>query len=107
MHLFRSFLGLGLVLSFALLAPVALPAGGGRERTQIRRCNSAGARFIQETCSLRVSPFKDAISLRNVKAGTPIHVLRAWEDSCGSNWLHIQIITFESPQSVVRGWVNV
>tara|TARA_Y100001968_G_C18852328_1_gene478651 strand:+ start:130 stop:465 length:336 start_codon:yes stop_codon:yes gene_type:complete len=107
----RTLIGWGLLLSFALCGPVSLPAGGGSlNRNPIRRSEDAGTFYAGDFCELRSSPSTDAPSLRMIQTGTPIRVLRAWNDSQGNDWLHIQMASLEIVKdfdSVTRGWVNV
>ena len=111
MNSITSLIGWGLLLSFALLGPVSLPAGGVTlSRVSIRRYEKNTSYFAGDLCLLRVRPSVDSESLRLIPPGTPIRILRAWNDKHGENWLQIQITSFEllnvigSPN---RGWINV
>ena len=101
----------GWVLGVALLAPAALPAGGGeRRQPEIRRSDSSGPLFAGTSCELRVSPLAVAPSLRRLAVGTPLNVLRRWHGDDGKDWLQVQIASGsgECLAGVVRrGWLNV
>tara|TARA_Y100001968_G_scaffold280661_1_gene277376 strand:- start:316 stop:651 length:336 start_codon:yes stop_codon:yes gene_type:complete len=107
----RSLLGWGLLLSFALLGPISLPAGGGSKLTHsIRRNNSSRSTIISEYYSLKSSPSLDSPSLRVLQAGTPISILKVWTSSHGDNWLLVKINSIELVDVIglpKRGWVNV
>jgi len=111
MRSIRSLLGWGLLLSFALLAPISLPAGGASQSTiAIRRSDGIGPILAGGNCNLRASPSVDAPSLRILQAGTPIRVLRIWSCPDGNHWVQIKILSFELVEvidSPTRGWVNV
>ena len=107
----RSLLGWGLLLSFALLGPIYLPAGGGSQFTQsIRRNNSSRSTIIGEYYYLKSSPSVDSPSLRVLEAGTPISILKVWTSSNGENWLLVKINSVELADDIglpKRGWLNV
>ena len=107
----RSLIGWGLLLSFALLGPVSLPAGGGSlSRNFVRRSEESAPHFAGDLCELRVSPNADSTSLRVIPAGTPLRVLRSWHSSDGHYWLQVQVLSFHFDEllgSVTRGWVHV
>ena len=106
-----SLLGWGLLLSFALLGPVALPAGGGSIfKEVIRRSEERSPIFAGDSCALRASPSANAPSLRIIQPGTPLRVLRFWQSPEGINWIQIQIVSLDFAEvvgSASRGWVNV
>ena len=111
MNFMRSILGWGLLLSFALLAPVSLPAGGiSQSNLAIKRLNDRDSRFAGNKCYLRASPSLDSPSLRTLCAGTPIRVLRIWHAPDGGHWVQVKLISINFTGvigSVTRGWVNV
>ena len=111
MKAIRSLLGWGLLLSFALLAPVTLPAGGGSQsRFSIRRSDENGPVLLRDYCLLRSSPCVDSPSLRTLKPGTPIDILRIWHSSDGDTWILVQTNSIDFVEVVglaKRGWVNV
>lgn len=94
------------LLGFALLAPAALPAGGGERRIpEVRRRQSALEPLLPAAChSLRCSPEHQAPVLARVDSGVPLRVLRQWFSPEGRRWLQV-----ESPSSAVqlrrRGWL--
>tara|TARA_Y100001968_G_scaffold330877_1_gene383860 strand:+ start:568 stop:903 length:336 start_codon:yes stop_codon:yes gene_type:complete len=107
----RSFWGWFLLLSFALLAPVALPAGGAsRNKDLLSNDASIGPMLAGSSCELRAYPSIAEPPLRTIQAGTPIRILRLWHDQDGVDWLHVQISSFRSLDqvpSVNRGWISV
>ena len=107
----RFLLRWGCVLGVALVAPVALPAGGAYERAEyhIRRCGNSGPILAGKSCLLRVSPFLNAPSLRRIELGTPLRMLSSWESPKGKQWLRVQIVSRDifGKANRLKGWVNV
>ncbi len=99
------------LLGVALLAPVALPAGGGELKSpEIRRRELFDPLVVNNTCSLRVSPILVAPELCNLDIGTPIRILRIWQSADGTDWLYVQIASIDTsglPSVAKRGWINV
>ena len=108
----RSLFSWGILLSFALFAPVSLPAGGiDGGKNEIRRSyQSCDPIFVGKFCQLRLIPYSDAPTLRTLKPGTFLRVIRIWKDYEGNNWLKVQISSIgfiENTGLVTRGWLNV
>ncbi len=105
------FIRLSWVLAVALLAPVALPAGGGDfHQPEIRRRGSFGPLLAGKRCALRTSPLAIAPILRTLEIGTPIEPLRYWKSGDGKSWLQVKVTFAEAMElhsSVRRGWVNL
>ena len=106
-----SLIGWSMLLSFALLGPVSLPAGGASiSRIFIRRSEETGTYLAGDFCQLRTSPLTDSPSLKKIPFGTPLRVLRRWNSPNGDQWLQVQTssLNFDGlVLSVTRGWVNV
>ena len=111
MALILSCLRWGWLLSFALLLPIALPAGGAQiNRDQIGRFDGSSQIGAGVFCEIRVTPSTSSRVLRTVSIGTPIKILRTWESPLGVNWFHIQISSLPLIDlSVIpkRGWVKL
>ncbi|WP_413441510.1 SH3 domain-containing protein [Synechococcus sp. MIT S1220] len=92
------------LLSVALLAPAALPAGGAeRHQPQLRRRSDRDQRlFTVSSTDLRLSPVTMAPVLRNLAEGTQLRVLRRWRGDDGQHWFHVQELTGEN----CRGWMR-
>lgn len=81
------------LLGFALLAPAALPAGGGERRIpEVRRRQSALEPLLGSAClSLRCAPERQAPVLARVDSGVPLRVLRQWFSPQGRRWLQVEM----------------
>ena len=94
------------LLGFALLAPAALPAGGGERRIpEVRRRQSALEPLLTSTClSLHCAPERQAPVLAEVAAGVPLRVLRQWFSPQGRRWLRVEF-SGSSGTAPRRGWL--
>ncbi|MFM9110072.1 MAG: SH3 domain-containing protein [Prochlorococcaceae cyanobacterium] len=80
------------LLGLALLAPVALPAGGGERRLpQVRRRESLREPLLSQVgADLQVAPRRPAPVLAEVDAGQPLRLLRSWWAPDGRRWLRVE-----------------
>ena len=92
------------LLAIALLAPAALPAGGGERRApQVRRRSSGdGPLYTVSSGTLRHSPMVVAPRLGSLHSGTPLRLLHHWAADDGLDWLYVQ----EVSGSLRRGWLR-
>jgi hypothetical protein len=79
------------LLGFALITPVALPAGGGDRRAPELRRRTAGDPLLStRTVALRVAPEQRAPALQQLGSGEPLRVVRSWRARSGQRWLQVQ-----------------
>jgi hypothetical protein len=91
----------GALLSFALFAPVALPAGGAERRCpEVRRRSTGEPLLSTGGHALQSSPEQQAPVLTELQPDQPLRVLRSWRDRRGDQWLQV-----ESAER--RGWLAV
>lgn len=87
------------LLGLALLAPVALPAGGAdRDRPGLRRRGSGEPFFALGGQRLQESPHHQAPQLAAADAALPLELLTIWWDGRGERWLRVR-------QGSRRGWL--
>ena len=85
---------LGWLLGIALLAPVALPAGGGsRNKTQIMYTKSTELSFAGDSCFLLKSPSLSSPTLCRLNLSTPLKVIRIWDNNDGNRWIQVRILS--------------
>ncbi len=94
------------LLGFALLAPAALPAGGGEHRLpQPRRRESRREPLVVgDRSSLQTSPQRQAPVLARLEPGTPLRVLQEWMGADGQGWWQVEIPHRSAQPS--RGWLS-
>lgn len=91
------------LLGVALMAPAALPAGGGDCRQpQVRRRSGSGPLHTASNQVLRISPISVAPCLRTLEVGTSVRLLRRWSAADGQDWLHVQTLDTDRR----RGWLR-
>ena len=93
------------LLGFALLAPAALPAGGGERRLpEVRRRERGLDPLLTQACmSLRCAPEHQAPVLVQLDSGVPLRVLRHWLSPAGRPWLRVE--TISGVGEAARGWL--
>ncbi|WP_254944472.1 SH3 domain-containing protein [Cyanobium sp. AMD-g] len=93
------------LLGFALLAPAALPAGGGDRRLPDvrRRERQAEPLLSNGTVGLHCAPRCQAPVLARLETGAPLRVLREWMEPGGRRWLQVEASTAAGQPS--RGWL--
>ncbi|MEB3234668.1 MAG: SH3 domain-containing protein [Cyanobacteriota bacterium] len=94
------------MLSFALVAPAALPAGGAERRSpEVRRRQAAAEPLLASSAlALQCAPQQQAPVLAPVAIGEPLRVLRRWAGDNGQRWLQVELVG-GAPGSVRRGWL--
>ncbi len=102
----------GCLLSLALVAPIALPAGGA-SKTKIEFLNRIDSDicFAGDTCFLYPYPSLSVESKNNIDLGTTIRIIRSWKNPDGSDWVQVQLpnhtLFDASCLKSRRGWINV
>jgi hypothetical protein len=94
------------LLGFALVAPAALPAGGGDRRLpEVRRRQSALDPLLSSTClNLQCAPQRQAPLLVKVEAGVPLRVVHEWVSPAGRRWLRVEASSRGGGPT--RGWLR-
>ena len=93
------------VLGLALVAPAALPAGGGdRRQPEVRRRQQGGSEPLLNamTMTLHCAPRCQAPVLRSLEPGVPLRVLRSWLAPNGRRWLQVEAA---AAAGTSRGWL--
>jgi len=87
------------LLGFALIGPVALPAGGADRRLPELRRRSAGEPWLStRPQTLQAAPERRAPALAQLRSDQPLRVVRSWHSPSGERWLQVEADTR-------RGWV--
>ena len=109
MNLISTFIIWIWLLGISLVIPTSLPAGGSQKSIIQHRENNIGSPLIAlKDFNLLSSASINASILSNVKAGTPVNVLKAWDSNETGQWLLVNILIQNFHQlSYKRGWVNI
>jgi hypothetical protein len=93
-------LRLAWLFGLALMAPIALPAGGAeRDQPGLRRRRTGEPLLATAPQKLQISPHHQAPLLGAVAdAGMPYEILQTWFSSEGERWCRVR-------QGSLRGWL--
>ncbi len=98
------------LLGLALLAPTALPAGGGEMcQPSIRRREENSPLLSNQGLSLFLSPILSAPTLYLLENGTPLEILHSWHAEDGSRWFYVKTLSgirSLAIKSENRGWIS-
>ncbi len=99
------------LISFALIAPITLPAGGiQRNLSDFMLLNNSKEIILKSNCSLYSFPKNYAKKLRVLPSGSFISILRRWNSDESEMWLRVELATnqfFENPNQTTRGWIKI
>jgi len=99
------------LISFALFAPIYLPAGGIQKNLNCLSCfNKAKEIVLDSNCNIYVTPDLYSKKLRNLKTGSTLLILRHWRASNNDIWYRIQTsknIFANNSNKPMRGWIKV
>ena len=109
MNLISTFIVWSWLLGIALVVPTSLPAGGAQESLIQNRKNNVGSPIIAlKDFNLLSSASNDSSILARIKAGTPVRVLKIWDNTDSGEWLLVNIAIKDYNQLFYkRGWVNI
>ena len=99
------------LITFALIAPITLPAGGiQKSLNQNRFTNNTREIILSSNTSLYTFPEIYARELSVLDVGTTLSVLRNWKVSETEIWLRVELVSnkfLEDPNKIRRGWIKI
>ena len=99
------------LISFALFAPIYLPAGGIQKNLNNLSCfNKAKEIVLDSNCTIYVMPDLHSKKLRYLNAGSTLLILRDWITFNNDRWLRVQTsnnIFADNSNKPMRGWIKV
>ena len=99
------------LISFALFAPIYLPAGGIQKNLNNLSCfNKSKEIVLDSNCTIYISPDEYSKKLRHLKTGSTIVILRDWITSTNDRWFRVQTtnnIFVDNANKPMRGWMKV
>ena len=109
MNLISTFIIWIWLLGISLVIPTSLPAGGSQKSIIQHRENKIGSQLIAfKDFNLLTSASNNSSILIRVPAGTPVDVLKVWDNSYTGKWLLVNVLNQDSYQLFYRrGWVNI
>ena len=99
------------LITFALIAPITLPAGGiQKSLNQNKFPNSTNEIILCSNTFLYSCPEIYAKELLVLDVGTTLSVLRNWEVSKNETWIRVELASnkfLDDPNRVLKGWIKM
>ena len=99
------------LITFALIAPVTLPAGGiQKSLNQNKFPNKTNEIILSSNTSLYSFPEIQAKELLVLAIGTSLSVLRNWKISETEIWFRVELASnkfLDNPNKITKGWIKM
>ncbi len=99
------------LITFALIAPITLPAGGIQKNlSQNKFPYNTNEIILSSKTSLFSCPEIYAKELLVLDVGTTLSVLRNWKVSKSENWVRVELASnkfLDDPNKILRGWIKM
>ena len=99
------------LITFALIAPITLPAGGIQKSVNHNNFpNNTKEITIGSITSLYSSPEIYAEELLVLNIGTTLSVLRNWKVSKNETWIRVELASnkfLDNPNKILKGWIKM
>ena len=99
------------LIGFALIGPIALPAGGiQRNDNEFEILNDAKEIILEENCSLYTFPQNNAKKLMDLNSGSSLSILRKWVVNERDIWARVELATnrlIDDPNRAIKGWIKM
>ena len=99
------------LITFALIAPITLPAGGiQKSLNQNKFINNTNEITLNSNTSLYSCPEIYSKELLVLDVGTTLLVLRNWRVSKSETWVRVELASnkfLEDPNKILKGWIKM
>ena len=99
------------LITFALIAPITLPAGGiQKSLNQNKFLNKTREIILNSNTSLYSFPKIHTNELLVLDMGTTLSVLRNWKVSENEIWLRVELPSnhlLDHPSKIRKGWIKI
>ena len=99
------------LISFALFAPIYLPAGGIQRNLNNLSCfNKAKEIVLDSSRNIYIMPDLYSKKLRQLETGSTLIILRQWITSNNDSWIRVQAshnIFVDNSNKPMRGWIKL
>ena len=99
------------LITFALIAPITLPAGGiQKSLNQNKFTNNTNEIILSSNTALYSCPEIYAKELLVLDVGTTLSVLRNWEVSNNETWVRVELSSnkfLDNPNKILKGWIKM
>ena len=99
------------LISFALIAPITLPAGGiQKSLNQNNFLSNTNEIILNSNTFLYSFPETYAKELLILDMGTTLSVLRNWKVSKNQLWVRVELASnkfLDDPNKILKGWIKM
>ena len=99
------------LISFALIAPITLPAGGiQKSLNQDKFPQNTNEIILNSNTPLYSSPEINAKELLVLDLGTTLSVLRSWKVTESETWVRVELASnkfLDDPNKISKGWIKM
>ena len=99
------------LITFALIAPITLPAGGiQKSLNQNQFPNNKQEIILSSNTPLYSFPESHAQELVVLDVGTTLSVLRNWRVSESEIWVRVELASnklLDDPNKILKGWIKI
>ncbi len=99
------------LITFALIAPITLPAGGiQKSLNQNKFLNHTNEIILCSNTSLYSCPKIYTKELLVLDVGTTLSVLRNWKVSKNETWVRVELSSnkfLDNPNKILKGWIKM
>ena len=99
------------LITFALIAPITLPAGGiQKSLNQNKLLKNTNEIILSSNTYLYSSPEINAKELSVLDIGTTLLVLRNWKVSESAIWIRVELAYnkfLDDPNKITKGWIKM
>ena len=99
------------LITFALVAPITLPAGGiQKSLNQNKFLNNTKEIILSSNTSLYSCPKMNAKELLVLDIGTTLSVLRNWKVRESEIWFRVELASnqlLDDPNKITKGWIKM
>ena len=99
------------LITFALIAPITLPAGGIQKNiNHIKFLNSSKEIILSTNTYLYSFPEINAKELLVLNTGTSLSVLRNWKVCKSEIWIRVELPSnkfLDDPNKITKGWIKM
>ena len=99
------------LITFALIAPITLPAGGIQKcLNQNKLSNNTKEIILHCNTSLYSAPEINSKELLVLNVGTTLSVLRNWKVSESEIWVRVELGSnklLDDPNRITKGWIKM
>ena len=99
------------LITFALTAPITLPAGGiQKSLNQNKSPNNTNEIILSSNTCLYACPEIYSKELLVLDVGTTLSVLRNWKVSKNETWVRVELPSnkfLDDPNKILKGWIKM